>query len=171
MVEEAIHSLHTIKLNMSLAHVANAVVASVAVGTLCSRETLVSPTLLSLAHLLLAGREDDVHHRLGSDLFGLGVSAQGCLVLNHGQEGRDGTARCSRQELSRYPAQLPEKSVLDQFYRQVLYFCACHSRSLGRGQRGLTAHQRLAIAALADVCHWWSPHYVWQSTTLAEPRC
>ncbi|TFK94898.1 hypothetical protein K466DRAFT_657412 [Polyporus arcularius HHB13444] len=170
-VESAASSLHTINLNLSLAHVQTTLAESwqyllLQVVPYLRGDATVRPFLLSLADSL--SRDLSAERRSG-DMMSTIHTARLSLLLSLLEVAWFSTAD-KKEDNERFlalvknvrgiilnTAQSPAKSILGQvpipFHRpllQVLYFCARQSRSLIRRPKALNAEQRLTIAALLE---------------------
>ena len=170
-MEEAIRCLHTINLNLSLAHVQTALAEAwefllLQVVPYLRGDAAVRPHLLSLADSL---SRDLASERRSGEMMSTIHSARLSLVLSLLEVAWFSTSD-KKNEIETFIAliknvrgiilnlsQSPSKSVLGQvgvpFHRpllQVLYFCARHARSISRRPKVLNAEQRLAIASLLD---------------------
>ncbi|TBU45205.1 nucleoporin subcomplex protein binding to Pom34-domain-containing protein [Dichomitus squalens] len=170
-MEEAIRNLHTINLNLSLAHVQTALAEAwhfllLQVIPYLRGDATVRPHLLCLADSL--SRDLAAEQRSG-EMMSTIHTARLSLVLSLLEVAWFSTSD-KKQEVETFialaknvrgiilnPAQSPAKSVLGHvpvpFHRpllQILYFCARHARSISRRPKVLNAEQRLAIAALLD---------------------
>lgn len=169
---EAYRNLHTINLNLSLAHVQTTLAESwqyllLQVVPYLRGDAAVRPFLLSLADSL---SRDLAAEKRSGEMMSTIHSARISLLLSLLEIAWFSTSD-KKEEVQRFvalvknvrgiiqnTAQSPGRSILGQvpvpFHRpllQVLYFCARHSRSLSRRPKVLHAEHRLAIAALLDV--------------------
>ena len=170
-MEDTVRSLHTINLNLSLAHVQTALAEAwqfllLQVVPYLRGDAAVRPHLLSLADSL---SRDLASERRSGEMMSTIHAARLSLVLSLLEVTWFSTSD-KKNEVETFialiknvrgtilnPSQSPRKSVLGQvtvpFHRpllQILYFCARHARSMARRPKVLNAEQRLAIASLLD---------------------